>query len=163
MDVTVIGIDPGGAHCGYAEVRYDGHDVTLGVWGEVALSTAKGRTALRAVLAAHPEAAVACERPYFDVAHARGPRIGARIRAGQAATRARVEEMAEAAGLAVLPDVPTSTAKAALCHGGASKEMMQRAAVARFGVEMSEHAADAAAVALAAIKQAARVGGGRRH
>jgi fructosamine-3-kinase len=61
--------------------------------------------------------------------------------------------MAEAAGLRWLGRINTSQVKAAMGHGRANKEAMISLARMRFGVDVSDHVADAIGVALAALRK----------
>lgn len=153
----IIGIDPGGQHCGYAVLEVNGTESYLLASGELNLDAKAGCTAMRTLLATWGASGclgVACEIEHFVAGHNRSTVLGLRIRRGQDNVRGRIREMAEAAGLKYLPPVNVSTAKTAMTgHGCASKQQMTRMARLRWGVELSEHAADAAAVALAAVRR----------
>jgi Holliday junction resolvasome RuvABC endonuclease subunit len=170
--LTVVGIDPGRAACGYAVLCCEagqglGLQVRLYQCGTANLGTKAGRERLRDVLRTAALLEEDAEEGWAHEARWRGLTLkqrlsggGAarseRIAAGQAATVGTLEEMAEAAGLGRAPRwrIAPGTAKVALTgYGAASKDAMVQAARVRYGVTVDEHGADAIAVALAAARK----------
>lgn len=163
--ITILGIDQGRECCGWAVVRYDA-TVDVLCFGQANLATLSGRKAMRHAFHIAKSMGVvgyATEKPWYGATRetaeqAQGSRVnplrlGQRKLAGQSQVLGVLAEMAETAGVKKLPAVPASSGKLALSgHGQASKAHMVLMAFKRFGVEASEHVADAIGVALGALR-----------
>ena len=160
-NICVIGIDPGRKNCGYAVLGLDGERTyPLLAHGEVDLSTQKGKKALCATLSAWAASTdwrclgVVCEGRWYGHRAGVSASIGQQIQAGQDEVRGLVCGYSEALGLRLLPTIQAGTAKLALAaYGHVTKEQMRKVSRFRWQVDLSEHEADAAGVALAALQR----------
>ena len=88
----------------------------------------------------------------YNVAHGRNERVGQRIRRGQAEAIGTIRGMALALHLPTLDAVNVSTAKVTFTGSGrAQKARMIEMARLRYGVALTEHAADACGIAHTAL------------
>jgi Holliday junction resolvasome RuvABC endonuclease subunit len=154
--ISLLAIDPGQKHCGFALLKL-GTCIELVEAGECRLDTLEGQGALQRVFALGAArgdcVGVVYESAPFGGAHGRDEQLGQRIRRGQALGQGIMRGLAMAHGLAVLQPVNVRTAKAAVGHGDAGKAGVIRGVALRLGVTLTEHAADACAVGIAALRR----------
>lgn len=161
--VSIIGIDQGMTATGLAVVGYDGKGFSLPHHCKGCLDSKSGRAIIRRGFEIGMSAGCrgfAMEKGWHGAKAGRSALAGSRVTRGQGKAEGMILMIADDFGLLRLPDVPVSTAKAVLAGSGrASKEMMIRAAMLRFGLlgdPLSEHEADAAGIASAALRRMIR-------
>lgn len=164
--MVVLGVDPGLAHLGWARLAVERSGVRLLDCGAVHTTPRDGDSVARVamlVAAVREQFAgvdlIAIETQYMPRGAGEGARAysaaqvhGVAVAVGQAATEAGIE----------VRGVAPSQAKRALAgNGRAAKRAMTEAARRWFGVEASEHVADAIGVALAGAGVAGVPAGGQ--
>ena len=164
--IRVIGCDPGD-QTGLCLLECTDKDPKIVEAIEVGLHTLTGQRALNEfmdrALARGPVHGLAMEvprHPYLpDAQKSRGMSlkeaiaVSASISVGQGARRGEIRARAIDRDIPVLANVKSDLVKASVAHSRATKEQVAQAIRLRFGMKVDDHAADAIAVAYAALKR----------
>jgi len=150
----ILGLDPGMTHTGYAVLEVDEAQPWRVIdFGEVNLGTFKGVAIFSAVLGfcrvrGKDFVGSYHEHNPFTLAHGRSDATGGKIRRGQSGAVGMLRGLLVALGLKPSKPLNGMTVKKQFAtNGRASKELVIWYANVRYGVEVTEHAADALAVA----------------